>query len=305
MILLSMLASVLPIVSIAQDDDLYFTPKKGVETGFESKLESNVERPTYYSGSNRDVDEYNRRGKLRSYYEKTGTDSLGNDIIEFRGGDGRFLEGVDSAAIYPGSGTYYDDDDFTYSRCMGMYDGFYGLYDPYFYSYWGGPYWRGYYGWYDPWYAGWYDPWYYSSWYGWGYPYRYYGWAGWYGGPRYYSYGGYTGTRNHSGRFMGTSSRGNFGGYRGGTSNNLFTGSKNNGFRNSSNRRGQFGGQRRNTFNQRRNYNNDFNNTYQPSNIGNFGGARGGDFSGGGSFGGGRSGGFSGGGGGGHFGGRR
>ena len=75
--LLFVLAGAMPLSMMAQDDDLYFTPSKKV-----AKTSSSVEnKPAYYVGSNRDVDEYNRRGKFRSTYQKIGVDSLGNDII--------------------------------------------------------------------------------------------------------------------------------------------------------------------------------------------------------------------------------
>ncbi len=210
---LSVLIGALPLTMAAQDDDLYFTPKKSSKTEASARFDNAYDRPTYYCGSNRNVDEYNRRGKLKSYYQKIGTDSLGNDIIEFHEGDGTYGKAdLDSTiTIYPGSERYYDDDadgDFAYSRRMGRFDGFYGYWDPTFYgTYWGSPYWRSYYGWYDPWYdpwyygsyysgwyGGWYNPWYYG--YGWGYPY-YYGWGGW-PAPGHYAYYGPTGTRNHS-----------------------------------------------------------------------------------------------------------
>ena len=310
--LLSVLAGALPFTAAAQDDDLYFTPKKAADTEHKVPFKSQVESPAYYSGSNRDVDEYNRRGKLKSYYQKVGTDSLGNDIIEFRSGDGRYASLGDSAVVYQGSATYYDDDDdYAYTRRMGMYDDYYGWYNPYFYGYWGGPYWAGRYGWYYPWFDGWYDPWYCSSWYGWGYPYyRHYGWwgspaYGW-GGPRYYSYNGVTGTRNHGPGSFGTgrATGRNFGGYRGSS------GTRSHDAQRHRQSYSNFGGQRRsNTYNNTRSYSDS---NFGRSNSSNFGGQRsssfggGGGSFGGGSFGGGsRGGGFSGGGGGGHFGGRR
>ena len=216
---LSALMGVLPMTMAAQDDDLYFNPKKSPKTELPAQRDGfTYDRPGYYCGSNRDIDEYNRRGKLKSYYQKIGTDSLGNDIIEFRQGDGTYgTADLDSTiTIYPGSERYYDDNDsdFAYSRRMGRFDGFYGYWDPTLYgTYWGSPYWRGYYGWYDPWYGpyyysgwygGWYDPWYYG--YGWGYPY--YGWGGWYAPSWHYSYGGPTGTRNHSTFTGGSASNG-------------------------------------------------------------------------------------------------
>lgn len=306
---LSVLIGAMPLTMAAQDDDLYFTPKKHAKD--EARVEdsrSQYDRPTYYCGSNRNVDEYNRRGKLKSYYQKIGTDSLGNDIIEFHAGDGTYgIADTDSAtSIYPGSESYYDDSDFAYSRRMGRFDGFYDWYDPYYYGYWGSPYWRSYYGWYDPWYAGWYgggwySPWYYGSFYGWGYPY--YGWRGWYAPAVHYGYAGPSGTRNHAyggGSFYG--SRTSFGSN---TANNGF----NRGANSTQTNRGTFG-QRRSTYT-----NNNNSNRYQyqtpsrPSQSfgqSGFGSSRG-SFGGGAGFGGGSRGGGSFGGGsrGGGFGGRR
>ena len=146
-LLLSLILGAMPLCMDAQDD-VYFTPKKRAKTDITYNNEKKeVARPTYYCGSNRDIDEYNRRGKLKSYYQKIGTDSLGNDIIEFREGDGTYGKAdLDSTiTIYPGSERYYDDDmdsDFMWSRRMSRFDGFY---DPWFYgSYWGRPYWRSY-----------------------------------------------------------------------------------------------------------------------------------------------------------------
>lgn len=289
---LSVLVGAMPLTMAAQDDDLYFTPKKHVkdEVRVESSLQD--EQPTYYCGSNRNVDEYNRRGKLKSYYQKIGTDSLGNDIIEFHAGDGVYgSNDADSVvSVYPGSESYYDDSDYTYSRRMGRFDGFYGWYDPYYYGYWSSPYWRSYYGWYDPWYAGWYgagwySPWYYDSFYGWGYPY--YGWRGWYGPAVHYRYAGPSGTLNHAnggGRFYGSRS-------------GFSTTDSNKGFSRRNNTQGNRGtfGQRRSTYN---NNNNrvQYQNQSRPSQSfgqGSFGVSRG-SFGGGAGFGGSRGGGFGG-----------
>lgn len=190
LVLLSVLFGALPISMMAQDD-LYFTPKKSDKTVKSTpKVES--EAPAYYSGSNRNVDEYNRRGKFGSYFEKIGTDSLGNDIIEFHS---RADSIADTLSVYPGTKVQYDvDDDYYYSRRMSRFDDFY-WYDPWFrgpYYGWHSPWWYSRWGWYDPWYYGyayngwfgwydWYDP-YYYSWYGWGSPYHW----GWYGGWNYY-----------------------------------------------------------------------------------------------------------------------
>ena len=299
-LLLSLILGAMPLCMDAQDD-VYFTPKKRAKTDITYNNEKKeVARPTYYCGSNRDIDEYNRRGKLKSYYQKIGTDSLGNDIIEFREGDGTYGKAdLDSTiTIYPGSERYYDDDmdsDFMWSRRMSRFDGFY---DPWFYgSYWGRPYWRSYYGWYDPWYdpwygpyysgwygpyysgwyGGWYNPWYYGY-YGWSSPY--WGWGGWYRPGVRYIAGGTTGTRNHSaggsisnGRRYGVSNRNSYG--RDYDMNN-------------SNRRGSFGSRRSNngTRNDRNTYNDYQQQTQRPmfENQGNFGSNRG-TFGGGSSFG--------------------
>ena len=189
LVLLSVLFGALPISMMAQDD-LYFTPKKSDKT-VKSTPKVENDAPAYYSGSSRSVDEYNRRGKFGSYFEKIGTDSLGNDIIEFHSS----AEDVtDTLAVYPGTKVEYDvDDDYYYSRRMSRFDDFY-WYDPWFrgpYYSWHSPWWYSRWGWYDPWYYGygyngwygwydWYDP-YYYSWYGWGSPYRW----GWYGGWHY------------------------------------------------------------------------------------------------------------------------
>lgn len=248
LILLTVLAGALPLGMMAQDD-LYFTPKKSVkESTVKSVRQEYDNTPAYYSGSNRNVDEYNRRGKYSSYYQKIGSDSLGNDIIEFHAGNGQYPDSTVLDTIYPGSPQYYanggsDGDDFAYSRRMNRFDNEYGWYDPYFYEdlYWDGPYWGAGWGWYSPWYRGyygwgypywggywgWYDPWYYGSYWG------YYGWpyyGGWWG-PGYAWHGGHTGTRGHS--FAGggvrpgnggnpSGYRGTPGNYRGGTGNRTF-----------------------------------------------------------------------------------
>lgn len=290
LVLFSVLFGIMPVSMLAQDD-LYFTPSK------QSRVESTVEElkkeePTYYSGSDRDVDEYNRRGKLSSYYQKIGEDSLGNDIIVFHAGDGSY-DVSKADTVYRGSGTFYDNtDDYTYSRRMSRFDGWY---DPWFYSHY-------YYPWYDPWYDPWFDPWYggyswhwrygwynpwYSGYYGWGYPYYRYGW----GYPGIYAYGGRSGTRNH-GISRTPTSRGRNGGtaHRG----------TNRSWNNSS----QYG-TRSHTYNNNtnRSWNNNGSWNSSPSrSSGSFGGGGFGGGSRGGGFGGGSR---SGGGGGGHFGGRR
>ena len=183
-IFITIIAGLLPIAMQAQSDDLYFTPKK-------NSGEQNVRQPVYerngyagyHSGSDRDVDEYNRHPG-NSYYEMIDVDSVGNDIIEFHPGS----EDSDSVCSqYDGDG----ENEYEYSRRMKRFDGYQwidpwypGYYTPYYYnpylwSRWGWyDYWYGYsgygypyyYGWYRP-YYGWYDPWYYGGWSGYGYGY--------------------------------------------------------------------------------------------------------------------------------------
>jgi hypothetical protein len=309
-------------LSVTAQDDLYFTPDKSVKKPKSSYkvVEGTTANIPEIAGSDRNVDEYNRRGQFGSYFTKIGTDSLGNDIIEFHTSAS---DVIDTLSVYPGAKVEYNaDDDYTYSRRLSRFDDYY-WYDPWLYGHYGfGPYWRYRYSafydpwfdpWYDPWYYGfgwygsWYDPWYYGY-YGWGYPYHRWGY-GWYGSTwavpvaiRGGHYNGVTGTSRHGtvGR-PGTTmaNRGNYGGYRG-------NGQTTRAYDASNNRRattqGRFGNNRSNIINTR---------TYTPStpsyNTG--GGSRSsGSFSGGGSSrsGGGSAGGGSrGGGGGGHFGGRR
>lgn len=277
----------MPVTMLAQDDDLYFTPKKK-----EAKSVAARQQSAYYIGSDRDVDEYNRHGKYWSHYQKLGVDENGSDIIQFQKGDGVYPDSmyVDTTFV----GKYRDvvmDDDYSYSIRMSRWDDFY---DPWLYGYrWGyGPYWRS--AWYDPWYyGGWYDPWYYG--YGWGYPYH---WSYYYGGwgyPHYHGYWGWPGYWGgvhvvHYGAANGYAGRRSWGGpSRGVTDNSAGRGNRYSGVRNnagSGNR--SFGN--RTDYNNRRPGNNAFGNrNNMPSmNRGTFGG---GTFGNGGS----RSGGFGGG----------
>lgn len=315
LILLSVLTAALPLGMMAQDD-LYFSPKDEVKSHVEAL--PSVDTTSWHGTCRRDVDEYNRRGRLSSYYTKIGTDSLGNDIIQFRPSNGQYPDEVQLDTIYPGSEVYAPaDDDFTYSRRMSRFDGYWGPYDPFFYDYaWCYPYSR--WGWYDPWYADYYWGW--GGYYGWYRPWHYgYGpyWGGWYPGwPVYGHVGGFTGTRNHGvpTRPGGNTapSYGSFGGVRPG--NTVPNGARINRFGNSTNRvytapNATFGGQRRtydNTNRQpARTYTPERSNSSFGTRSGSFGGSsRGGGFGGGSSFGGGSRGGSFGGGGG-HFGGRR
>ena len=153
------------VPAMMAQDDMYFSKE---DTKPVSKVEE-IEAPAYYVGSNRDVDEYNRRGKLSSYYQKVGVDSLGNDIIEFRVSDKGYV--AENDTVYPGSASYYLDDDFVYCRRLSRFDPYF--YDNYpFCTGWWGPY-----SYASSWYYPWYDPWYSPYWH-----YGYYGWYDWYHG---------------------------------------------------------------------------------------------------------------------------
>lgn len=293
----SLLFGTMSTVTFAQDD-IYFTPtKKDKQAAKEYKLQQQkLQQENACSGCNRDVDEYNRRGKFRSQYSVIGSDSTSNDVIDFVAG-----MPSDSTAYYGGEGYsgYNGDDDYAYSRRMSRFDDFY-WYDPWYWSSWyspwgyASPYWYARYGW--GWYDPWYDPWYYG--WGWGHPYYGYGW-GW-GGWYYPSYRPVIAYGNGSWRYSGTNNHG-----LRGLSNQKFA-QRNGVNRNYSNRSGV----RNSTYRDNNGFTNRMdNNTYsRPSynNGSSFGSSRG-TFGGGGSFGGTRRGGSFGGGhgGGGHFGGGR
>lgn len=310
MFLSLILLGVMPLVSMAQDDDVYFTPKKTEKTEI-SNIQTTKEQPTYYAGSQRNVDEYNRKGNFWSHYQKIGTDKNGNDIIEFRKGNGVYPDSIyiDTTFVGRYSDTILDDEeDYRYSARLGMWDDFYA---PWMYSYrMNSPYyWHRYYGmnpWYDPWYYsrwgsyyGWYDPWYYSNWYGYGWGYPYYG--GYWGGGYWPYHRGYIARQNTSAGVR-SYSFGNRGGNYQSSNGRVFSSR----------------GSNRSVNTRRNSYDNGYNNVYQGRNgafsgrnenstrsytpsssfpSGGSFGSRGGSSSGG-SFGGGRSGGSFGGGGG-------
>lgn len=195
LILISLLIGALPLSMVAQDDDLYFVPKKKSAA---EKVTDNYGLPheTHYSGSNRSVDDYNRR---ISTYEPL--DSASSDIIDFDGVKGVYPDSLEDFQITKKMERFDDynlSDNAAY--CSGYQQarsdllwhspwyyrtyGWYGYLDPWFYNSYG------WYGMYDPWYYtswryGWWDPWYDSLYYGyyWGYPYYRYNYA-------YYGSGG-------------------------------------------------------------------------------------------------------------------
>ena len=186
LLLISLLIGALPLGMLAQDD-LYFVPKKkNVE-----KVNDNygLPRDTYYSGSDRSVDDYNRRS---SYYEQI--DSTMSDVIDFNGELGVFPDSL-ATEDYQLTKKMSRFDDYDVSNNAAFWAGYNaGRYDWAWHSPWYyGRY--GWYGWYDPWYyrpwyGGWYDPWYYSSWYGGWYDPWFYGWHDPYYYHRFYYYGG-------------------------------------------------------------------------------------------------------------------
>lgn len=174
-ILIAFLATLMPATAVAQDD-MYFVPTKANVD--KSSHDYGLPSGTYYSGSDRGIDEYNRHG---SYVQQI--DSAGNDIITF--------DAV--AGVYPDS-LSDGQDDYEYARRMSRFDD-YSWYDPYWAGYWAGR--SDWWGWYDPWF---YSGWYYSPWhYGWGYDPWYWGWGGWHS-----SWWGYPGFIVSSGRPTGT-----------------------------------------------------------------------------------------------------
>lgn len=327
------LLTFLPLSMMAQDDDLYFVPKKKAKTEGTTE-KSGLPIDTYYSGSDRSVDEYNRR-EMSSYIAIEG-DSTKSDIVDFNAVKG----------VYPDS---LESEDYELTKKMARFDGYdlsnneifwagynagrsiwgwhspwyysrygWGWYDPWLYGY-------GYYPWYsswwDPWYygygwRGWYDPWYYG--YGWGYPYYgYYGYYGW-GYPYYYGGGGGGGRYYSTGNAGTIDRRGStHGGYRGRSTvagNSQRMGSLRDRAGYSGGRYSSGNSQRSGSgnFSGRRNGSSSGNSSYSSGNS-SFGGSRGGGSyssggggrSGGGGYSGGGGGGSRSGGGGGHMGGRR
>ena len=64
LLLISMLVGAMPLAMMAQDDDLYFVSKKKKSAVVEEAQDQfGMPKDTYYAGSNRSVDEYNRRFK--------------------------------------------------------------------------------------------------------------------------------------------------------------------------------------------------------------------------------------------------
>lgn len=207
LLLFSMLVIALPQTMSAQDDDLYFVPKK-TSAPQVAQDRFGMPKDTYYSGSDRSVDEYNRR--LKSRVEVLDGDTTKSDIIDFSAEKGVYPDSLqvedykltkrmtrfddyrlaDNASFWAG----YEAGRRDWGWHSPWYYSSYGWYDPWYYSSW-----RWYDPWYDPWYygyAGWYDPWYYRPGWGWGWSWRYP-----YYRPHYVVISG--GGRRHSG-YIGT-----------------------------------------------------------------------------------------------------
>ena len=170
LLLISMLVGAMPLAMMAQDDDLYFVSKKKKSAVVEEAQDQfGMPKDTYYAGSNRSVDEYNRR--FKSQVEQIDSvDSLREDfqltkrMTRF---DEYQLDSAYWAGYKNGRETWWGWHSPWYYSRWGWYDPWY---DPWYSPYYSSWYW----GWYDPWYygyAGWYDPWYYRGYSGWRYPY--------------------------------------------------------------------------------------------------------------------------------------
>ena len=235
-LILLTLISALAQGMMAQDDDMYFVPTKKNVAREASTY--GMPKSTYYSGSDRSVDDYNRRAMTTV----EPLDSAGNDIIDFSAVRG----------VYPDS-AYSDveNQDYQLTRQMSRFDDYtpsQAYWDGYRAGRWSSPWYSSYYGWYDPWYYDhwyWHDPWMYSSWYGgWYDPWYYGGWyspwrhgwyggwhgGGWYGGG-YHGGGGRSWSRTGVTHHKGTSAqRGtSLGGYRSGSGARTTTGVGNSG----------------------------------------------------------------------------
>ena len=265
LILLTILSSI-SLSMVAQDDDMYFVPTKA-NLAKEAK-KYGMPQNVYYSGSNRSVDDYNRRAMIGAPIDTTANDII--DLSAVRG-------------VYPDSDSLAtESEDYKLTRRMSRFDDYtpsVAYWEGYRDGRWSSPWYHSWYSWYDPWYydSWWYwnDPFYYSSWYGWRYPYYY---STWYG-PLYsrpiYIGGGYRGgSLNRAGvthHKNSSAQRGNdLGGYRSSNSrNNTTTTTTNRTINNNSN----LGGYR----------------SSNSSSAGSLGGNRSGGFSGGGGGGAGRS----------------
>ena len=164
LLLISMLIGAMPLSMMAQDDDLYFVPKKKKAQVEHVKDIAPVVAP---------------QSKAKSSYEVIDGDTTKLDVIDFTDGKG----------VYPAD--TLEAEDFALTKNMVRFDDYDVSSNAAF--------WAGYragsstWGWHSPWYYsryGWYDP-YWSTW-GWPY-YGYYGYYSWYSPYRYWGYPYYYG----------------------------------------------------------------------------------------------------------------
>ena len=106
-ILMTTILVSLPMLSMAQDDDMYFVPTK--ESKAKELKSYGMPADTYYSGSKKSSREYNRR----AWSSVAPIDSAGNDIINFSATEG----------VYPDS-AYSEADDYACTRKMSRFDGY-------------------------------------------------------------------------------------------------------------------------------------------------------------------------------------
>ena len=173
------LMALMPLSMSAQDDDLYFMPKKQKNASTVERITETQSTATQYEGLNLPVDEYNRRPQ-KSMVEVIDGDSTKLDIIDFTEGMGVYPDSL--AEDFKLTKKMQRFDDYNLADNAAFWAGYHAgrsyWYSPWYYTRYG-------WGWYDP----WYDPWYYRSWYGWYDPWYYgYGYYGWYS-PYYYAWG--------------------------------------------------------------------------------------------------------------------
>jgi hypothetical protein len=209
--LLFLTLSLMPLLSMAQDDDLYFTPTKkrakNVNTSAQvyNVTDDSDRKYSVYSNNTRSDDEYNRRYSNTdgAYQMSGGSDTLNMGAVR-----------VDTVYKYIVKNNYYSD----YSYSLGFrrfrhryYDPFYWDWD--YYYLWGDPWAYSYYYPYGTW--GYYSPYWYGGWHGgwYGYNYGWYGYYDWYAwnNPWHY-HGGYVGGSSHH-NFTSHSNRGGFGSF--------------------------------------------------------------------------------------------
>ena len=88
-------------------------------------------RTTYYSGSNRDVDEYNRRGNSWTHYQQMGVDGKGRKVMSLRKGYGTYPDSMylDTVFVERNRRAYDNDEDYRMTRRIRRFNGYY---DPWY-----------------------------------------------------------------------------------------------------------------------------------------------------------------------------